>query len=116
MDYESVFRKKFDGLRRDGRHRVFAELERHAGSFQRATHYREHTREVIVWCSNDYLGMGRIRKSWLDARGDQAVRYSKMQFNGRSDVADLFLSVPQRLSRSEIGSPLWHRSNPFPQP
>jgi 5-aminolevulinate synthase len=60
MNYESYFRKQLDGLRREGRYRVFADLERQVGKFPRATHNSARgRRDVTVWCSNDYLGMGQ---------------------------------------------------------
>ena len=60
MNYEQFFRKQIDGLRREGNYRVFADLERHAGSFPQATHHKGvGDAQIKVWCSNDYLGMGQ---------------------------------------------------------
>ncbi len=61
MDFESFFQQKIDDLKQEGRYRVFADLERQRGNFPRATRYSPsgETRDVTVWCSNDYLGMGQ---------------------------------------------------------
>jgi 5-aminolevulinate synthase len=60
MDYEAFFADRIASLKHEGRYRIFADLERCAGDFPRALNYRGgEVREVTVWCSNDYLGMGQ---------------------------------------------------------
>lgn len=60
MDYQKFFAHELQNLKGEGRYRVFADIERHAGDFPHATHHRQRgAAEVTVWCSNDYLGMGQ---------------------------------------------------------
>jgi len=64
MDYRGIFEDALDALRHEKRYRVFADLERIAGRFPRAL-YRDaadNAREITIWCSNDYLGMGQHPK------------------------------------------------------
>jgi 5-aminolevulinate synthase len=74
MHHEAQFRQQVDQLRREGRYRVFADLERQVGAFPRAIHNgRNGRKSVTVWCSNDYLGMGQ-HSSVLDAMHDALDR------------------------------------------
>ncbi len=63
MNYKSFFDNALNRLHEERRYRVFADLERIAGRFPVTIwHAPEGAREIIVWCSNDYLGMGQHPK------------------------------------------------------
>ena len=74
MDYQAIFAEAIAALHAEQRYRVFADLERIAGRYPYAL-WRDggEAREIVVWCSNDYLGMGQ-NPGVLDAMTDAARR------------------------------------------
>jgi 5-aminolevulinate synthase len=61
MDYDSFFQAAIDRLHQEGRYRVFIDILRNKGAFPNARCFAGHNggKPIVVWCSNDYLGMGQ---------------------------------------------------------
>src|SRR6478736_4843511 len=77
MDYRSIFAEAIAALHAENRYRVFADLERIAGRFPYAIwRSGSEEREIVVWCSNDYLGMGQhptVVEAMVDAARSMGV-------------------------------------------
>ncbi len=77
FDYKQYFGDAVDNVRGEGRYRVFQDIRRVKGEFPKAVWYKDDysEKEITVWCSNDYLGMGQNEcvveavKSAVDAAG-----------------------------------------------
>ena len=104
-DYRAAFETAVEQVKGEGRYRVFADLKRVRGRFPRAVRRRADgsEQEVVVWCSNDYLGMGQhpavleAMKAEVDAAGAGAGGTRNISGTTRSAV-DL---------EAELAS--WHR-------
>jgi 5-aminolevulinate synthase len=74
MTYDRFFAEALSRLHEEGRYRVFAELERIAGRYPFAIWQSpQGPRDVVIWCSNDYLGMSQHPKV-VDAMIEAAAR------------------------------------------
>ena len=61
------FQQKLEQLKQEGKYRVFNDILRERGKFPKAIWYGKYAiKEIVNWCSNDYLGMGQ-NKTVIDA-------------------------------------------------
>lgn len=73
FDYEKFFGSRIEAKKKDGSYRTFKRVIRHAKTFpsvQELDVSTGRTRDITVWCSNDYLGLGRheyVQKRVADA-------------------------------------------------
>jgi 5-aminolevulinate synthase len=74
MNYQRFFADALSVLKDERRYRVFADIERSAGRFPHAVwHSPQGRRDIVIWCSNDYLGMGQHPKT-IGAMVEAATR------------------------------------------
>jgi 5-aminolevulinate synthase len=67
MIEKKPFQDKINELKQDGKYRVFNDILRERGKFPKAIWYSKYAiKEIVNWCSNDYLGMGQ-HKVVIDA-------------------------------------------------
>ena len=60
MNYENFFKNALNVLKQEGRYRIFNDIKRISGKFPNAVYFLgNQEKKVVVWCSNDYLGMGQ---------------------------------------------------------
>ena len=60
MDYKKFFSDSINSLKKSGEYRIFRDIVRISGSFPIAKFNDLIKKEnIVVWCSNDYLGMGQ---------------------------------------------------------
>ena len=58
--YHSIFDQRLQEIKNEGHYRYFNEIERKAGQYPKALHHKDgKTKEIDVWCSNDYLSMSQ---------------------------------------------------------
>ncbi|XP_054721571.1 5-aminolevulinate synthase, non-specific, mitochondrial-like isoform X2 [Uloborus diversus] len=70
FQYESFFQEQIAKKKRDHSYRVFKKVNRLANNFPCANEFTQDAKDIIVWCSNDYLGMSRhpaVREAVTDA-------------------------------------------------
>jgi len=102
--YNAHFDADLDDLRQDGRYRTFAVLERQCRKFPTALmHGPDGAKEVTIWCSNDYLGMGQ-HEDVLSAMSDALQMWGAGSGGTRNISGNTFIhtQLEQELA-------IWHQ-------
>jgi 7-keto-8-aminopelargonate synthetase-like enzyme len=114
MNYDDFFSDAIAQLWDQRRYRVFADLERIAGRFPHAIwHCPQGPREIVIWCSNDYLGMGQhpkvigamVETATRMGTGAGTIPWSSLSANSRIYTPRTRLwSSPRATSRTKPAS------------
>ena len=57
--YKNLFANELVKIKKENRYRIFNELQKNDSYPLAKKIYKNKVKDVIVWCSNDYLGMSR---------------------------------------------------------
>lgn len=72
FNYETFLNKKINDKKNDGSYRYFKKVIRHADAFPKVQELvQNQTKDITIWCSNDYLGLGR--HPYVQSKVSQAV-------------------------------------------
>lgn len=71
--YDDCFAEALESIHRENRYRVFTPLEKSPQSFPRAVSHRNKQRDVVLWSTNDYLGLSMCEKA-IEAAQNQAAK------------------------------------------
>lgn len=87
FDYKEHFSRIVSKLHQEGKYRQFATLQRKAGAFPTAVYTDDNgeTRDVTIWCSNDYLGMGQ--KPFVLQAMKEAIDYAGAGAGGTRNIS-----------------------------
>ena len=67
QNFEKYFIKAIENLKNENRYREFVDIARICGEFPFAVN-QKNGKKIVVWCSNDYLGMGQNPQAILQAK------------------------------------------------
>lgn len=84
FDYKTLFERKINEIKSEGRYRNFIGLQRIANNFPKAVWGQKDQKEIILWCINDYLGMSvhpEVQKA-----AEEALRTSGVGSGGTRNI------------------------------
>jgi len=115
MTYDDFFANAITRLHDERCHRVFANLERTSTCFPHALwDALDGPRKVIIWCSNDYLGMGQhpeVIKAMVETATRMGVGQGGAQYLGDQSSTGRTRAGTRRSARQGLGAclHLWLR-------
>ena len=98
MNYDNQLDTALNALHSEGRYRVFLDIRRKRGRFPYADWVQADgsTREIAVWCGNDYLGMGQnpvVLDAMHQAMNDAGFPFGVVFIEVGADLIDVSVGI-----------------------